>query len=130
MWIGYRDVEGGERDWRWKDGSNTTYTDWQSGQPDSSGGDEQDCAAYHLNKWYDLGCLSIRVNAFLCKGEFILTYILNMTLLNAPARVQYSTWVCPSVPCQRHGKSWLTVFVRVIVIEISVFFPSVIIFVS
>ena len=87
MWIGYRDVEGGERDWRWSDGSNTTYTDWQTGsyaQPDSYGGEDQDCATYHSNKWYDLSCSSTEVNAFLCKGEFIFAHILNNTFPHCP----------------------------------------------
>ena len=59
MWIGlYRDPKDKSR-WLWVDGSRPTYTYWNSGEPNNSGGDE-DCGEMisknRGHKWNDMPC--------------------------------------------------------------------------
>ncbi|XP_071826624.1 alpha-N-acetylgalactosamine-specific lectin-like [Apostichopus japonicus] len=57
--IGYTDI-GSEGRWRWIDGSTSSYTRWDSGQPDNLNGD-QHCAVIwkttsDYGKWDDENC--------------------------------------------------------------------------
>jgi len=44
----------------WADGSNSTYSNWEAGQPDNKGIDEaeEDCVVIWAGLWHDVDCLS------------------------------------------------------------------------
>ncbi len=55
-WIGFND-RSSEGSWEWEDGSSSTYTNWQSGEPNDSGG--SDCGQinrYTTGTWDDTTC--------------------------------------------------------------------------
>ncbi|XP_078513358.1 C-type lectin domain family 17, member A-like isoform X1 [Lissotriton helveticus] len=55
-WIGFSD-SGNEGKWHWVDGSAPTFTFWNEGEPNNSGG--EDCATLRSNgKWNDRSCNS------------------------------------------------------------------------
>jgi hypothetical protein len=65
-WIGFNDVSS-EGSWVWSDGSSVTYTHWNSGEPNDSGG--EDCADTNSGTsggWNDLNCSTSQ--AFVCNG--------------------------------------------------------------
>jgi len=63
-WIGGND-HATEGQWVWVDGSPMTYTAWNSGEPNDSGG--EDCAQlWSLGKWNDGSCAEAR--AYACRG--------------------------------------------------------------
>ena len=60
-WIGYNDINGSwwqepNGAWEWVNGSNSSYTTWNSGQPDNWWG--EDCAHMYADtgRWNDLDC--------------------------------------------------------------------------
>ena len=57
-WIGlYRDPKDNSR-WMWVDGSRASYTNWEGGEPNDVGGNE-DCVHFwqgHSGKWNDIKC--------------------------------------------------------------------------
>ena len=64
-WIGLSDVAS-EGTWVWSSGSSSTYTNWGSGEPNDSGG--EDCThIYTSGSWNDLPCSSSR--AYVCESE-------------------------------------------------------------
>eukprot|EP00523_Entomoneis_sp_CCMP467_P020209 CAMPEP_0168860918 /NCGR_PEP_ID=MMETSP0727-20121128/17640_1 /TAXON_ID=265536 /ORGANISM="Amphiprora sp., Strain CCMP467" /LENGTH=944 /DNA_ID=CAMNT_0008915887 /DNA_START=148 /DNA_END=2978 /DNA_ORIENTATION=+ len=63
-WIGYNDLVT-EGQWKWTDGSTSSYVNWKSGQPNNSGGNPgEDCAEFlgqNENGWWnDLSCSTNR----------------------------------------------------------------------
>ena len=59
-WIGlYRNPNDKSR-WIWVDGRGASYTNWNTGEPNNSGGKE-DCVHFlspaHSSKWNDMACL-------------------------------------------------------------------------
>ena len=72
IWLGMED-RSIENDWQWADGSESTYRNWASGEPNNKSGD-QDCAQFLLNpgwsyvtfsSWDDINCGNKYV--FMCK---------------------------------------------------------------
>ena len=63
-WIGFNDLTT-EGTWQWVDGSPVSYTQWHSGEPNDSGG--EDCAELYktYGDWNDLPCTSSL--AFICE---------------------------------------------------------------
>ena len=54
-WFGLNDMET-EQTWVWVDGSNSTYRNWASTEPNNRYGAEN-CGTAHTNKyWYDYTC--------------------------------------------------------------------------
>ena len=62
FWIGLTD-EGSEGRWRWTDGSQSAWTNWESGQP--NGGSGANCAGIEQQKWWDTSCSNTR--RFMCQ---------------------------------------------------------------
>ena len=62
FWIGLTD-EGSEGRWRWTDGSQSAWTNWESGEP--GGGSGENCAIIYHRKWYDNPCSYTR--RFICQ---------------------------------------------------------------
>ena len=60
VWIGLNDLKV-EGQWLWNDGSNLTFSDWNSTEPNNSG-DGEDCAILYTTglrkkvEWCDLSC--------------------------------------------------------------------------
>uniref|UniRef100_A0A3B4HDM3 Ladderlectin-like n=1 Tax=Pundamilia nyererei TaxID=303518 RepID=A0A3B4HDM3_9CICH len=56
-WVGGNDRENvSETVWKWSDGSQFDFTNWRSGQPNNSGGD-QDCMEINFGDYVnDVGC--------------------------------------------------------------------------
>ena len=65
-WIGGKRDPDSRDNWGWSDGTPWSYTYWQSGQPNDSGGDE-DCARMKNNagQWTDKKCSDTKT--FVCK---------------------------------------------------------------
>ena len=79
-WIGFNDIER-EGEWRWADGTENSFTNWEPGNPSS---DKQDCGTkYWLGpKWDDDTCHELK-RCYFCsaKGKFFkcilpITYML------------------------------------------------------
>ena len=69
-WIGFNDIAI-EGTWVWSDGSPVTYTNWNTGEPNNSGGNE-DCGQILYSptgKWNDSSCSSS--NPYICKRVFV-----------------------------------------------------------
>ena len=58
-WIGLRRNPNNKSRWMWVDGSQASYTNWNTGEPNNSGGTE-DCAHFvnpaGSSKWNDVRC--------------------------------------------------------------------------
>lgn len=55
-WIGATCQDGTWGDWKWSDGTNWSYTEWNSGEPNDWNGAE-DCVHQHTTGlWNDAGC--------------------------------------------------------------------------
>uniref|UniRef100_A0A3B1KF79 C-type lectin domain-containing protein n=1 Tax=Astyanax mexicanus TaxID=7994 RepID=A0A3B1KF79_ASTMX len=67
VWVGLRHTCA--QGWIWSDGSNSSYTHWKPGEPDSNVSDN--CVILWTEseyRWYDLGCQ--RPDLFICyEGE-------------------------------------------------------------
>uniref|UniRef100_A0A8C2G986 Zmp:0000000924 n=1 Tax=Cyprinus carpio TaxID=7962 RepID=A0A8C2G986_CYPCA len=55
FWIGVTDIDVEDR-WKWVDGSNLTSGFWESGEPNSYQGNEEDCALNYSPGWADFPC--------------------------------------------------------------------------
>jgi hypothetical protein len=62
MWIGYTDMPPygggkGTKQYGWVTGCSSTYTNWETGQPDNNGNNQDYAAVYGLNyyQWIDYG---------------------------------------------------------------------------
>lgn len=53
LWIGYTDAQE-EGTWQWTDGAQSGYTNWDSGQPDDSSGQDF-CSMRNSGRWRDYG---------------------------------------------------------------------------
>ena len=56
LWLGYTDADS-EGTWLWVDGTSAAFTNWYSGEPNDSGG--EDCAATNFGAygyWNDYPC--------------------------------------------------------------------------
>ena len=65
-WIGFNDREE-EGDFQWLDGAEVTYTSWQNGEPNDSGG--EDCVElnrFDSTNWNDVTCDA--ANYLVCEG--------------------------------------------------------------
>jgi len=65
LWIGANDLAT-EGQWVWVDGSPATYTLWNNGEPNNSGGNEHCCQYYTSGLWNDANCANS--NAYACRG--------------------------------------------------------------
>ena len=64
-WIGYNDIDA-EGTWEWIDGSTSTYTNWNSGEPNDLFG--EDCATFsYSGNWNDWACTNS--TSYLCEAE-------------------------------------------------------------
>ena len=65
VWIGASDMKR-EKSWTWSDGTPFKYSNWDNGEPNNSGGN-QDCGGpWHGGwKWDDQNCSSKK--KFICK---------------------------------------------------------------
>ena len=63
-WIGLNDIEK-EGDFVWTDGSNVSFTAWQSGQPNNVGDHGQHCTASKSGRWGDFKCS--QKSRFICR---------------------------------------------------------------
>ena len=54
-WIGFSDINS-EGTFTWADGSGVTYTRWNSGEPNNSGGNEDCAELYSHSYWNDAPC--------------------------------------------------------------------------
>ena len=64
-WIGFNDLAS-EGTWVWADGTATSYTNWSSGEPNDSGG--EDCAHIYTNgQWNDHRCTVLSAY-FICES--------------------------------------------------------------
>ena len=64
-WIGYNDRTS-EGNWVWDDGSTSTYTQWNSGEPNNS--DDEDCAQLvWYTHWNDWECTN--TSTYICEAE-------------------------------------------------------------
>ena len=68
-WIGlHRDSRNKSR-WLWVDGSSADYTNWNKGEPNNYGGNQEDCVEMYptskVGKWNDLPCR--RDNYYVCE---------------------------------------------------------------
>ena len=54
IWIGFNNIET-ERDWKWADGANSNYTNWNANRPDNHLGNQDCTEKYFINwpKWED-----------------------------------------------------------------------------
>ena len=78
VWIGlYRDPKDDSR-WLWVDGSRATYTNWNPGEPNDQGRNE-DCTTMlpSNGKWNDLACFNSL--KYLCEtsGRWYVNYVHN-----------------------------------------------------
>ena len=70
IWIGYNDIET-EGEFKWADGTNSSYTNWEIGQPDNYAGNEQCTEKFYINpKWNDDNCQYLRNYFCSTKGKF------------------------------------------------------------
>jgi len=62
-WIGFNDLVT-EGQWKWTDGSTSSYINWTGGQPSNSGSSGEDCAEFlgqsANGRWNDLTCSTNR----------------------------------------------------------------------
>jgi hypothetical protein len=68
-WLGGTDADD-EGTWRWPDGDEATYVNWDDGEPNNSGGGGEQCMAIYAEgadagRWHDHGCGATR--AYLCQ---------------------------------------------------------------
>ena len=64
-WIGLRATE--RREWKWIDGTKTSFFDWSLNEPNNAMQSE-DCVQYNIFKlWNDQGCNKEFV--FICEGN-------------------------------------------------------------
>merc|ERR1712110_308388 len=69
-WIGASDKDT-EGTFVWTDGSAFSFTNWNTGQPDSSTADGQDCVRMRQTdgKWDDIKCDGTGTKAFVCSKK-------------------------------------------------------------
>lgn len=64
-----------EGQFRWMDDTKSSYTNWNSGQPDNAGppGSEEDCGNMYIfnapGKWTDISCNTKYSNCFVCEDS-------------------------------------------------------------
>jgi hypothetical protein len=65
-WIGYNDIDS-EGNFEWTDGETVTYSNWRSGEPNDSGG--EDCTQVEAGSvWNDMPCTHT-ATAYVCQAE-------------------------------------------------------------
>ena len=67
-WIGLNDQDT-EGAYVWSDGSSVDYTNWNSGEPNQSGGEEDCTNMWQSGYWNDLPCESTSVLHFICNAK-------------------------------------------------------------
>ncbi|KAK3105432.1 hypothetical protein FSP39_025136 [Pinctada imbricata] len=68
VWIGLNDINKRGR-WIWDNGNSMSYTNWDSGQPDTCSSCEEKCVLMRIDrsgKWHDYGCYTTH-NPFICE---------------------------------------------------------------
>ena len=62
--LGFNDIDN-EGTFVWDDGSTSTYTNWNGGEPNDAGGSEDCAQTFASGRWSDGNCAN-DVNCFYC----------------------------------------------------------------